>query len=109
MEKCNYEENGFCKSEKKYITPIYCKFQCQQKNNKTPDKIKMAKSFSKAAIKHIASGLKTREQKEIRRIMSICRNCDEYVNKRCKICGCNMNKKIEWATTHCPLKKWEGD
>jgi hypothetical protein len=66
----------------------------------------MAKSFTKAAVKHAASGFATRDKKEIRRIMIICEGCSEFVKGRCRKCGCHMKKKIEWATTHCKLGKW---
>ena len=107
MDECH--ENGFCKVMRAYVPSHFCKIRCP-KNKKMPGMVKMAGTFTKAVVKHVASGLKTREQKEIRRIMAICRNCDEYVNKRCRICGCSLLKKIQWATTHCPLpgdsKKW---
>ncbi len=80
---------------------------CDKKENKTfPSKTKMAKSFAKAAVKHVASGFATREKKEIRRITLICEECDLYVNGRCRKCGCSLRKKIQWLTTHCKLKKW---
>ncbi len=98
--KCN--KNGFCEELKAYVPELFCRRSCP----KMPGMTKMAKSFTKAAVKHAASGFKTRDKKEIRRIMLICETCEHYTDGRCRKCGCNMKKKIEWATTHCKLKKW---
>lgn len=101
MVKCGELNNGYCGVKKAYVPAIFCK-QCGGVASLS-DK---AKSFTKAAVKHVASGLKTREKKEIRNIIAICQECEFYTGKRCRKCGCNMKKKIQWATTHCPMDKW---
>lgn len=92
---------------------VYCQYGCSKI---MAGKTEMVKSFAKASIKHAASGLKTRPKKEIRRITAICLECEYCVKNtkigpRCRICGCGMIKKIEWATTQCSLpddlKKWD--
>ncbi len=98
--KCN--EKGFCKELKAHVPKVFCKTRCP----KMPGMASMAKTFTKAVAKHVASGLKTREKKEIRRIIAICQDCEHYTNGRCRKCGCNMKKKIQWATTNCKLGKW---
>ena len=78
------------------------------KKIKYPSIATMGKSFIKAGAKHIASGMKERSEEEIKRILTICESCEEYVKKtgRCKVCGCGMKRKIKWSTTNCKLRKW---
>ena len=48
------------------------------------------------------------EEIKIKRLL-ICNTCDQF-NKRlktCKQCGCYMPAKTMFATSKCPLSKWE--
>ena len=74
----------------------------------TPSKTKMAGSFAKAVGKHIASGMKNRSEAEIKKVMDICFACEYFVKEkqRCLKCGCKMNIKSRWATSHCAIEKW---
>lgn len=38
--------------------------------------------------------------------MSICNNCDNKDNGKCKICGCILKAKTK-SDSKCPLNKWE--
>ncbi len=81
------------------------------KKIKYPSMTTMGKNFVKAGVKHIASGMEKRSEEEQERLKAICKECGFFVIKtkigpRCKKCGCNMNIKIRWATTHCPIGKW---
>jgi len=61
--------------------------------------------FIKALIKFILYGdVVTREEKTRR--LRMCVTCKSRCNKKCCECGCNLNKKTEWSSEHCPLKKW---
>jgi isopropylmalate/homocitrate/citramalate synthase len=73
-----------------------------------PSKIKMARSLGAAAVKHTVAGMPKRSPDQIAAAMKICRACPSYISgdERCTKCGCKMPRKIKWATTKCPLKKW---
>jgi hypothetical protein len=40
--------------------------------------------------------------------MSICRTCDSYnyLQKRCRECGCFLEHKVKLTVATCPLQKW---
>lgn len=76
------------------------------KRNK-PSLIRQAVSFTAAAAKHVASGMKRRPPEEYDRVLAICQACPELdENGRCNVCGCFVKIKAAWATQHCPLEKW---
>jgi len=76
-----------------------------------PGLITMGKSFAKAGLKHLASGLKKRSRREQERVIKICAGCEYYqatsrIGPRCRKCGCKIQLKLTWATAHCPLGLW---
>lgn len=77
---------------------------------KTPPITTMAKTLAVETAKHVAGGCHARTPDEIDRIQRICEFCDQILYEglamRCRLCGCNMNIKITWATTKCPKQKW---
>lgn len=78
--------------------------------SKEPTLFEKAASFTKAAIKHIASGMPKLPEDKTKIRLDICESCPE-VNKEtpnwtCTKCGCNLKIKASWATQDCPLKKW---
>lgn len=52
---------------------------------------------------------KTVDQKIKRNRLDICKTCDRFnANfKTCKECGCYMPAKATFASTECPIGKWE--
>jgi hypothetical protein len=46
--------------------------------------------------------------------LAVCRDCDQYADLSCRICGCSCNKegRMKWMlrvaheNAECPLKKW---
>lgn len=66
-------------------------------------------NLAKASAKHLASGLKSANSEEVERRKSICEGCDQYDKEKglCNKCGCFLNIKTLWATSVCPLGKWE--
>lgn len=76
--------------------------------------------FLKELFKWALHGFPLRSDSEMERIFSICEKCPEFERYApecdfgsCKVCGCNLDKKdkgrnkIAWATTRCPLNKWQ--
>ena len=52
------------------------------------------------------------EKEKIRK--HICVNCEHFrvtedKRSQCKLCGCDINKKIKNAQDHCPIEKWDVD
>ncbi len=69
--------------------------------------LQQAVNFASAVGKHLASGMKKRDQDEYERALSICRECPSLTdNGRCAECGCFVRIKARWATQSCPLGKW---
>jgi hypothetical protein len=69
--------------------------------------------YAYAVARWTAAGFPTREPAEVDRIeRELCRPCAEYVDGRCKQCGCAVNKgpairnKIAMATENCKLGEW---
>ena len=77
--------------------------------------IKMAKRWVVALLKWRKAGYPTRTQKEVDRIVDVCKanECGEYTNGRCKRCGCCVShskipiiNKSRLSTESCPVGKW---
>jgi len=75
---------------------------------KYPSLPRMAGSFAKAAGRQALAGNPRRTPEEIARIKAICEACEFFARdaQRCSKCGCYMNRKIPWQTTHCNIGKW---
>jgi len=76
-----------------------------------PSKTKMAKNLAKAAVKHVANGMKKVGVEEYQRRLNICNNCpdDMRVKNRCthEDCGCFLDKKAWWDSETCPNEHWD--
>lgn len=78
----------------------------------------MIKNFGKSAFNHARGGFKKRSKEEQEKIRQICetsgpggKKCNFYIpdsllGPRCTKCGCCMNLKKRWATSHCPIGLW---
>ena len=102
---------------KKYICKV-CGFQTNYKNLikncRKPSITQQAKNLTKAAAKHISTGLKhcTKEQRDSR--YEICKKCDRFHNGICNHddCGCIIRSKgkfmdkLSWADSKCPEGYW---
>ncbi len=73
-----------------------------------PSIMSQVKSFGKAATKQVIAGNPRRNDTDIAIIKSICELCIEYNKdaKRCRLCGCHMERKWPWKTTVCKKGKW---
>jgi hypothetical protein len=80
----------------------------QQAKHAFPSLFQQTKSFTGSAIKQIIAGHPKRTEDEMKRIQEICNDCEFFVQdkKRCKKCGCYMNVKQRWKTSHCKIGKW---
>jgi len=70
--------------------------------------------YAHALIRWAAAGFPVRDQAEVERIeQECCRPCEDYLNGRCKECGCRVNQsglavanKIKMANERCPKETW---
>ena len=85
-------------------------YQDYTDKEKLPDMLAMSKSLGKAVVEQTKSGWKFRSAEEIERIKEICVNCPRHFFEngklKCKECGCNMEIKISWKSTKCPIGMW---
>jgi hypothetical protein len=73
-----------------------------------------AKCYTKALARWTKAGFPVRSQAEVERILNEhCKPCDDYIDGRCRECGCKVNKsrfplvnKIKMATEGCKKEKW---
>lgn len=108
---CKNFTGGHCQKRNMHVPRSFCFNACKHRDGIIlPSKTTMAVNFSKASVKHLASGLKNRTPEQQAEVQAICKLCDQYVlinnNPRCKKCGCYLNVKQRWQTADCPLGKW---
>lgn len=105
---CKNFKGGWCPAAKSHVPRSWCFARCKERKA-FPGMAKMAVEFAKQSAKYIAANRPKREPEEVERIKQICEDCDEHnaEKKRCYLCGCRIDIKMTWATTRCPLKKWE--
>ena len=70
---------------------------------------KLVWQFATELTTHVKNGLENVDPTTFKTRMSICMECENYLNGRCIVCGCNMKLKTKWKTSKCPLHppKWE--
>jgi len=75
---------------------------------KLPSLIQQAKNLASATVAHVADGLKTAGRDEKERRLSICQTCPYLIpeSMRCGKCGCHLETKASWESSHCPIQKW---
>jgi len=77
-------------------------------NLSTPSLFSKAKSFGSSLLAHIRNALKPTPKPLFDLRLAICQECDRFnaAEMKCGECGCNMNVKLSWAASKCPLGKW---
>ncbi len=104
---CKNFKSGYCPKWEAHVPRSWCFARCNI-GKSYPGIAKMAKQFAKETVLYIKEGRPKKHKDEIARIKAICEGCNEFSKaRRCYLCGCKMDIKMTWATTKCPLKKWE--
>ena len=69
-----------------------------------PNFFNMVKNFSSEVVKFAKSGFKYVNPEEYEERLDTCIKCPHVKNPglRCGLCGCNMQLKAKWKTSHCP-------
>lgn len=86
--------------------------QQRYNKNKLPSFFTRLSNFIRALYRHIISGGKRTSPIERNRRLNICRSCEHFNGHACTKCGCPITahakfiSKLDWASQHCPLKKW---
>ena len=129
--KCKFKQVGFSKTKRKNIHQCintgcsniaYTNYpsdeirgNCLGYNNEEEISLgKKIKNYTKATKRWIKKGSTKRTDEEVNHIYDdICKPCQHFVKKSCKLCGCKVSKsksgltnKIRMATENCPIKKW---
>lgn len=72
-----------------------------------PGIFQKAMNFTKAVVKHAATGFQRVPLNVFHERMNICNTCENKTNEgTCKLCGCFLNIKNTWASEQCPAGKW---
>ena len=64
--------------------------------------IQWAANGAKKAIR----GLTSPKTEESEKRLGICKGCDQWTGKSCKVCGCFVTLKVRIPEEKCPLGKW---
>lgn len=70
---------------------------------KEPGVLQIGANFIGAAAKHIMNGAENVTKEVYEKRMAICNSCEHRNGTACKICGCNLPRKLKWASNQCPL------
>lgn len=71
-----------------------------------PGIIEKIVSFGVAVVEHVAAGMLLATEKQKAERLAICNQCEHFKDGGCKLCGCSMDIKAEWADRSCPIGKW---
>ena len=68
----------------------------------------MVKQFSGELYNYVKEGAPNVNLKQYEERLKTCNSC-EHISERftCNKCGCHMTAKAKWATSECPINKWE--
>lgn len=73
-----------------------------------PGIFQKAANFTKAIVKHAATGFQRVPLNVFHERTSICNNCENKTPENtCRLCGCFLNIKNTWASEKCPAGKWD--
>jgi hypothetical protein len=61
--------------------------------------------YAKGAVK-AAKALTKPETEESKARLEVCKGCDQWTGKSCKVCGCFVNLKVRIPEEKCPIGKW---
>lgn len=69
-----------------------------------PGLMQKAVNFSKALVKHAATGFQSVSKEEQEERMNICKACSHFNKEKtsCYLCGCHLNTKTAWNESRCP-------
>ena len=104
-----------CPNCKRQIAPRRKKqYLCICGHKIGPSEVKKIYNFTMAAIKHVAKGIPTCSEEQIKERMSVCERCPYFSGLICthSACGCNVNNKrkflnkLAWADQECPDGRW---
>lgn len=73
-----------------------------------PSKFQMAANLVQATIEHAKTGFANVDNTTQEGRLEICKGCEFYLaaQDRCSKCGCYVQSKSAWKSSHCPIGKW---
>jgi len=80
-------------------------FLKQRYSNSLPGVLEMLKNFSFSVLAWLDAGFPVTDKHKFQERMSHCIGCFDWIDHRCRKCGCYALK--QWLDTeHCPVGKW---
>lgn len=62
-----------------------------------------------SALPKIATAAVTLESDMSRRRLEICKTCENWTGRTCKVCGCYTAMKVRLPAEACPIGKWSAE
>jgi hypothetical protein len=62
--------------------------------------------WAATGVKKAAKALTMPKTPESEARLEVCKGCDQWTGKSCKVCGCFVNLKVRIPEEKCPLGKW---
>ena len=70
---------------------------------KPPNLLQKAANFSKAMLGFARDGFRMVPPEVAQERISLCKQCENYDNDTCRLCGCGLSAKTKIASSRCPL------
>lgn len=71
-----------------------------------PSLVQQARNLAGAVVEAVASGIEVAPPEEQARRLAICAGCPDFIDGRCRHCGCVMGWKVRLAAWRCPIGKF---
>jgi hypothetical protein len=78
----------------------------QEKVKETKGQTKRSISWAAKGAVNAAKALTKPETPESQARLGVCKGCEEWTGKSCKVCGCFVSLKVRIPEEKCPKGKW---
>ena len=78
----------------------------EQVKKQNVSKERRSVSWAASGAVKAAKALTMPETPESQARLGVCKGCDQWTGKSCKVCGCFVNLKVKIPEEKCPLGKW---
>jgi len=95
-----------------YLVKESANWMILDRSSEPPSFVERAKTFAKAAVRHVSAGAPRCTDDQIAARYAICQSCEFLKGGACEKCGCPIRRekkyisKIAWADQSCPVGKW---
>lgn len=78
----------------------------EQVKKQNVSKKRRSVSWAASGAVKAAKALTMPETPESQARLEVCKGCDQWTGKSCKVCGCFVSLKVKIPEEKCPLGKW---